>query len=128
MFTCTRTLHRNGSIHQAMMKGLGIIHLFGTVGFDKDKKVEIAVADVTDNRCNQAAVFDIPSGIDETLRKTRDWDTHIRHHRPRTRAERNAGIERVVPGVPARSSLVTPKSSDRLLTISICSRVAALDP
>src|SRR4029079_7028277 len=70
-------LHEQGALGQPVEKALHRAPLLGTAGIEQRHDVEIAVADMADDRGEQAGPVDVGARLADASGKGRDWHAHI---------------------------------------------------
>ncbi len=93
-------VHRNGAGDHAGLERLGAVDLLRFGGIDQDQHVEIAVADMADDRSGEAVLVGIAAGVGQAFGEPRDRHADIGDHGARAGPQTKTGIERVVAGMP----------------------------
>ena len=84
----------------ALRELLGLRALGGVVGIEQHEQVEVAVADVTDDRRDEPRRLDVGARLEHAVGEARDRHAGIGGERLLARAQRQRRVVRVVPRLP----------------------------
>ena len=93
-------VHGQGTHDQPFVERLATGHVVLVFGVHQQDDVEIAVAHMADDRCQEAAFVDVAAGFEDALGEARDRHADIGGHALRSRLERQAGVIGIVAGLP----------------------------
>src|SRR5439155_667188 len=92
--------HGQRALHQARVEGFGLVHLGPAAGIDQDHEVEVAVADVAEERDRHRGSLDLLRGFGDALGQARDRHAYVGGYRTRAGLELQAGEVGVVARLP----------------------------
>src|SRR6516162_10331773 len=100
MLAGTGAVQRQRAMDQALVEARRLRHLSRVVRIEHDYQVEVAVADMADNRRWQEGGRDVPLRRDNALGQPRNRYTDIGCQDLAARAQRPVGIDDVMPCPP----------------------------
>src|SRR5215475_11216088 len=103
-----RALHGQRAVHQAFAQRLGARRLVGIAQVDQQREMEIAVADMAENRRHQPALGNVALRRRDAFGKPRDRHAHVGGNRLGAGAQAAAGPVGVVPRLPQARAIFPP--------------------